>query len=136
MTHKNKTLATLLAASLGGIGAYRFYLRGSGDKLGWAHASCAIVSICLILLFPNMQPFFALLPLIISSLSGLLAALILGLSPDEKWDAKFNPNSTKKSDSRWPLAILVALSFTFAAFGLIATMARTFDLLFTGGAFG
>jgi hypothetical protein len=37
--HKNKTLATLLAFLLGGIGAQRLYLGGLRDRALWAHLS-------------------------------------------------------------------------------------------------
>ncbi len=135
-SHKNKSIATLLAVSLGGLGAYRFYLRGMRDKWGWLHLATLPISSALLPLFHKEMAFFALLPLIISTLGGFLAALVLGLTSDEKWDAQFNPNSGKKSDSTWPLALLIVLAFGGGAIGLIATLARSFDLLMTGGAYG
>lgn len=136
MSHKNKTIATLLASSLGAFGSYRFYLRGSKDKLGWAHAASIPLSALLLAAFPNANWFFTLLPLLLSGLLGLLAALVLGLMSDEKWDARFNPNSTLKSDSQWPLAVILVISFSTGAFGAIALMARASDLLLTGGSLG
>ena len=46
--HKNKTLATLLAFLLGGVGAHRFYLRGASDTWGWLHA-CSVPVIGLVM---------------------------------------------------------------------------------------
>ena len=40
--------------------------------------------------WPKADPYFLLLPLIVSILAGILEALVLGLMPDEKWDAAFN----------------------------------------------
>jgi hypothetical protein len=56
--------------------------------------------------------------------------------PDEKWDASFNPQSGKLSNSRWPLAVVLVATLLFGAFGLIASIARLFDLLYTGGVYG
>lgn len=112
--HKNKTLATLLAAVLGGLGAHRFYLYGSKDKWAWVH----------VLLFP------------LSVLAGFLEALVIGLTPDEKWDGLHNRSSGKRSSSGWPLVILLVLTFGGGAIAVIAAIARAFDLLYTGGAYG
>jgi TM2 domain-containing membrane protein YozV len=112
--HKNKTLATLLAAVLGGLGAHRFYLYGKKDKWGWLH----------IFFFP------------LSVYAGFIEALVLGLTPDEKWDASHNPGSDQRSRSGWGLAILLVITVGFGAIALIATLARIVDIAYTGGAYG
>ncbi len=112
--HKNKTTASFLAAFLGGLGAHRFYLYGKKDVWAWVH----------VFLFP------------LSVFAGFLAALVIGLTPDEKWDARYNRDSGRKSDSGWPLAVLLVLTFGGGAIILIAAIARAFDLMFTGGAYG
>lgn len=114
VTHKNKTLAALLASLLGGVGAHRFYLHGKKDLWAWVH----------VILFP------------LSIFAGFIGALVIGLTPDEKWDAEKNPASGKQSDSGWPVIFIVVLTFGFGATALIATIARVFDLLYTGGAYG
>jgi len=134
--HKNKTFATLLAAAGGGIGLHRFYLRGLSDKWGWLHAVSLLGCAAVFALWPKADPYFLLLPLILSILVGTLEALVLGLMPDEKWDAAFNACSGKQSDSSWPLAMVLVATLMFGAFGLIATIARLFDLLYTGGIYG
>lgn len=112
--HKNKTLATFLSAVFGGLGIHRFYLYGKKDVWAWVH----------VLLFP------------FSVFAGFLEALIIGLTPDEKWDALHNRDSGRQSSSGWPLALLLVLTFAGGATALIAAIARAFDLLFTGGAYG
>ena len=87
-------------------------------------------------LWPQADPFFLLLPLFLSMLAGYLEALVLGLMPDEKWDATYNAGSGKQSDSRWPLALVLVATLLVGAFGLIACIARLFDLLYTGGIYG
>ncbi len=134
--HKNKTFATLLAAVTGGIGLHRFYLRGLADKWGLLHAASLLGVAAVFALWPKADPYFLLLPLILSILVGVLEALVLGLMPDDKWDASFNAGSGKQSNSRWPLAIVLVATLMFGAFGLIAAIARLFDLLYTGGIYG
>jgi TM2 domain-containing membrane protein YozV len=136
VSHKNKSFATLLASLFGGIGLHRFYLRGLGDKWGWLHAASLPLSGVVIALAPKADPFFQYLPLIVSMLIGFLEALVLGLMPDEKWDPKFNAGSGKQSSSRWPLAVVLVATLMVGAFGLIASIARLFDLLYTGGIYG
>lgn len=135
-THKNKTLTTFLAFLLGGIGMHRFYLHGKSDKWGWLHLLSLPASGLILGLFPEAPLFFGIMPLILSVLVAFLETLVIGLTPDEKWDAKYNAASGRSSASGWPLAILLVLTVGVGATGLIGTIARTFDLLFTGGAFG
>lgn len=134
--HKNKTFATLLATLLGGLGLHRFYLRGLGDKWGWLHLAGLLGCAAVFALWPKADPFFLLLPLFLSMLAGFLEALVLGLMPDEKWDARFNAGSGRHSASRWPLALVLVATLLVGAFSLIACIARLFDLLFTGGIYG
>ncbi len=112
--HKSKALATLYASLFGGLGIHRFYLYGKKDVWAWVHVA----------LFP------------LSVYAGFLEALIIGLTPDDKWDAAHNLDSGQQSKSGWPLAVLLVLTFGIGAIALIAAIARTFDLLFTGGAYG
>ncbi|MTW12984.1 NINE protein [Pseudoduganella eburnea] len=134
--HKNKSFAALLAVVTGGIGLHRFYLRGLADKWGWLHAASLLGVAAVFAVWPKADPYFLLLPLILSILVGTLEALVLGLMPDEKWDARFNAGSGKQSHSSWPLAFVLVAGLMFGAFGLIATIARLFDLLYTGGIYG
>jgi len=134
--HKNKTLATALAFVLGGLGAHRFYLKGSVDRIGLLHL-CSVPAAGLVYgLGRAPNPYYVLLPLIVSWLAGFLEALVIGLTPDEQWDARHNAGSGRHSQSRWPLALLLVATMLVGATVLIAAIARLFDLLYTGGAYG
>lgn len=135
-THKNKTLATLLAFVLGGLGAHRAYLRGTRDTWLWLHLASLPAAATIALLAPGANGFYQLLPLIVSMLAGFLEALVLGLMSDEKWDGLYNAGSGRQSASNWPLALLLVATLMVGAGGLIATISRLFDLLYTGGAYG
>ena len=106
MPFKNKTLATLLAAVGGTFGLHRFYLLGAGRLLPWLY----------VLTFWTLIPTFA----------GFIEALRFALTPDERWDARWNTGSGRSSDSGWPVILLavltmlggVTLLMTVLAFGI------------------
>lgn len=134
--HKNKTFATFLAAVTGGFGFHRFYLHGKTDRWGWLHFLSAPVSAMAVATGGDRPAMFMALPFIVSVLSALIEALVIGLTPDDKWDASHNPASGRQSDSRWPLALLLVLTVGAGAVAMIAALARIVDLLYTGGSFG
>lgn len=136
MKHYNKTLTTLLAALFGGFGLHRLYLHGIKDRWLWLHLSSWLLAGLLYATHQTMLMRFCLSPAIISILIGLLVALMTGVTPDEKWDARYNPESSRKSNSGWPLALLLVLTLMAGATALIAALARMMDLILTGGAFG
>ena len=133
---KNKTLATLLAASAGSIGAHRFYLHGWRDKWGWLHFSSLPLSVIIDQVFFGLPGLFAYGLFILSFLTAVIEALTIGLTADEKWDAIYHPHGEYVSASNWPLALLLVFTVGIGAIALIAVLARTFDLLYTGGAYG
>jgi TM2 domain-containing membrane protein YozV len=138
-SHKNKTLATLLASTLGGAGVHRFYLDGRRDFWAWAHFASLPLSALGIFVGASLAPVFSIFligPLIVSVLAGLIEALVLGLMPDAKWDAKYNPDSGRQSSSNWPLAVILVLTLAAGTAGLIFVLSRSFDLIYTGGAYG
>lgn len=135
VAHKNKTLATLLALLLGGLGIHRFYLKGGADRLGLLHL-CALPLTGILWGAVKPHPFYVLLPLLLSYIAGFVEGLVIGLTPDEAWDAQVNKGSGKTSRSNWMLPLLLVLILGIGAIVLIGTIARVFDLLYTGGAYG
>lgn len=133
--HKNKTFATLLALLLGGFGVHRFYLKGGTDRLGLLHL-CSLPLMGILYGAVKPHPFYVLLPLLVSYIAGWVEGLVIGLTPDEAWDAQYNKGSGKASRSNWMLALLLVLILGVGAIVLIGTIARVFDLLYTGGSYG
>ncbi len=135
-SHKNKTFATLLTALFGGIGFHRFYLNGWQDLWGWIRLATLPLSLAPLLMAPELPWILTASPLILSVFVSTIETLIIGLTPDEKWDARYTPHSGKKSHSRWLLIITLILAFGAGTTFFFFILARTVDLLYTGGAFG
>lgn len=135
-SHKNKTFAAFLAVLLGAVGAHRFYLRGSLDKLGLIHVASLPLAGLVYGLAPQADWFYKILPILVSAVAGYVEALVIGLTSDEKFDAAFNARSGKTSDSRWILALLLVATMMGGTGVLIWTMSRLVDLMYTGGAYG
>ena len=129
--HKNKTIATLLASTLGNLGAHRFYLHGKRDQFAWLHLVSLPISLLLTNLLFHLPLLITMSPWALSLLISLFTALVLGLKSDEKWDARYNPESGQTSGSTWPLALILVLTMAFGAFVLIFILARSFALLCT-----
>lgn len=135
-SHKNKTLATLITTFFGSIGFHRFYLYGWQDTWGWIRLATLPLSLGSMMMAPEVPWIFTASPLILSVIVSTIEVLVIGLTPDEKWDARHNPNSGKRSNSRWPLIVLLVLAFGAGTVFFFFILARTIDLLYTGGAFG
>jgi len=133
--HKNKTVATLLALLLGGFGIHRFYLKPGADRIGLLHLCCLpVMGILYGAVKPH--PFYMVLPLLVSYIAGFVEALVIGLTPDEKWDARYNQHSGRQSRSNWMLVLLLVITMLVATTVLIGTIARLSDVMYTGGAYG
>lgn len=133
--HKNKTVATLLALLLGGFGIHRFYLKPGADRIGLLHLCCLpVMGILYGAVKPH--PFYMVLPLLVSYIAGFIEALVIGLTPDEKWDARYNQHSGRQSRSNWMLVLLLVITMLVATTVLIGTIARLSDVMYTGGAYG
>lgn len=94
--YKSKTAATWLAFLGGGLGLHRFYLHGLKDVGGWVWAAVTLVGVqglrAHLVTGQDDHTAWLLLPVLGFSLAGgALMALVYGLMPDEKWNARFNP---------------------------------------------
>ena len=134
--HKNKTFAAALALIAGGAGLHRFYLYGIKDRWAWLHALLFIVTAGLLLAYPDRLLLLNTAPLIFSLLIACIAAFMIGLMPDEKWDALHNPESDQASNSSWMIAVLMVSNLAYSTTLLLITIARGFDIILTGGSYG
>ncbi|CAG4907323.1 NINE protein [Paraburkholderia saeva] len=132
---RSKTITAALAFFFGSLGAHRFYLYGLRDVYGWAHLLGTLIGIPGYLLLAATErastPGWVLvLPGAISLLAAFLAAIVYGLRPDEKWDAQFNAQTGKESDSGWTVIFIVIFSLLIGAFLLMTGLALSFQTYF------
>jgi hypothetical protein len=113
--YRSKTLATWIAVFAGALGAQRFYLYGSRDGLAWLHPLPTIVGLWgawrMHTLGQDDRLAWVLVPVLGLMLSlGMLAAIVSGLTPDERWDGRHNLGLPPRA-TRWGpvLGVIVAL---------------------------
>jgi hypothetical protein len=135
-TYKSKALTTVLALFLGSLGLHRFYLNNIKDSWGWLHAACLPASALLLVLHPEWPLLAYGAPMAVSLLVASLETFYIGLMADEKWDARYNAESDLKTNSRWPIPLMMVLNLFYGATLLLTVIARAFDLMLTGGAYG
>ncbi len=136
--HKNKTLSCLLSVTGGALGLHRFYLYGWRAVSGWIYLGASAAYLILLVSFwgrgslaANVAMLFPV-PVFVAAIE----ALCIGLTDDEKWDQQHNKRAQDRSQSRWPLAVILVLTLFCGFTGLVASMARATDLMLTGGSFG
>jgi hypothetical protein len=124
---KSKTLATWIALVGGSFGLHRFYLHGWRDVWGWLHPWPTLLGLYGL---QRVQQYgqddhvaWVLLPIggaIVAA--SMLAAILYGLTPDERWDRHFNP-AGGTTRSGWGAVIGVILALMLGAGTLMATIA-------------
>ncbi len=131
---KSKLATVALAFLFGSLGAHRFYLKGLGDKFGWAHllaTVAGVIGIASLRLDAGSTALnwtFAVAGGA-SLISAFLTAIVFGLRPDDKWDARYNPHG-QPTRSGWPVVILVILSLMIGTGLLMAGLAISFQTFF------
>lgn len=135
MTHptprlKSKTLATWMAFLGGSLGVHRFYLYGLRDWLGWLLPLPTLVGLWGVhrvsLYGQDDQLAWLLVPVLGFTLAGtMLQGIVYGLTPDERWHARHNPQlpADQAPASGWPVVIGIGLSLMVGATVLMATIA-------------
>jgi hypothetical protein len=126
--YRSKTLATWIALIGGSLGLHRFYLHGLKDLWGWLFPLPTVLGVWGI---QRVRDFgqddvtaWVLMPLLGITISvSMLGAVIYGLTPDEKWTARFNPGRTGAPASGWGAVIGVIAALMIGAGVLMATIA-------------
>ena len=125
---KSKTLATWLAVIGGSLGLHRFYLHGLRDPWGWLHVLVTPVGLAgvqRVLAFGQDDPAsWWMLPVGgLSIAAAMLAAIVTGLTPDERWDARHNAGARAGTPrSGWAAVIGVILALLLGATVLLSTI--------------
>lgn len=135
---KNKTLATWLTFWGGPLGLHRFYLKGLGDMLGWllpVPTAMGIYGIQRVQAFGlDDQLSWVLIPCLGFTIAGCaLTAIVYGLMPVEKWNAKFNPQSAADEaagQTNWLTVFGIATSLLIGTAVLMSSLAFSFQMYF------
>ena len=125
--YKSKTLATWLALIGGGLGLHRFYLHGLRDVWGWLWWLPSLLGaygVERVFKFgQDDQLSWLLIPLLGLALSAaMLCGIVYGLTPDEQWNARFNPQG-RAHQTGWAVVIGVVISLLVGATVLMSTIA-------------
>ncbi len=135
---KNKTLATWLTFWGGPLGLHRFYLKGLGDLLGWllpVPTALGIYGIQRVQAFGlDDQLSWVLIPFLGFNIAGCaLTAIVYGLMPAEKWNAKFNPQGNADEvagQTNWLTVFGIATSLLIGTAVLMSSLAFSFQMYF------
>lgn len=115
LRYRSKALATWLAVLGGTLGVHRFYLHGWRDRWGWCFPLPTLLGLAGV---QRMNAFgqddhaaWVLIPLLGLMISlAMLAAILYGLTPDERWAAQHNPGQPAQATGWLPvLGVIVAL---------------------------
>ena len=124
---RSKTFATWLAIIGGSLGVHRFYLHGLRDLPGWLHPLPTVIGFFGVLRVRSLgqddQIAWLLMPWLGCSISAaMLAAIVYGLTPDDKWNARFNTHAPE-SRSGWGAILGAMLALLVGASVLMSTIA-------------
>jgi hypothetical protein len=124
---KYKGAATWLALLVGVFGLHRFYLHGLRDRWGWCFPVPTLLGLLGVdrmnQLGQDDRLAWVLIPLLgVSLVAALLGGIIYGLTPDERWNARFNASQPAPA-SGWAPVIGVVLCLLIGGTTLMATIA-------------
>jgi TM2 domain-containing membrane protein YozV len=125
--YKSKTFATWLAVVAGSLGLHRLYLHGFGDRWGWLFLWPTLVGLYGVqrmrLLGGDDHLAWVLIPFLgVMVAIGMFSAIIYGLTPDERWNTRFNPTGPQHRTG-WATVIGVVLALVIGGGVLMATIA-------------
>jgi hypothetical protein len=131
--YRSKTVAAWLALLLGAFGVHRLYLAGLRDRLAWLYPWPTLIGALGVLRMRSLGQddhlSWLLIPWLGLMLSvAALSAIVLALTPDERWDARHNPGHAVVPTGWGPvLAAIAALALGgIALMGTIAFSGQKF----------
>ncbi|SEK37318.1 hypothetical protein SAMN05216359_101597 [Roseateles sp. YR242] len=125
--YRSKTIATWLSFALGSLGVHRLYLYGWGDRWAWAHPLPTLLGLYGVhrmdVLGQDDRLAWVLIPLLgLMVAQAMLAGILSGLTPDERWNARHNAGLPPRSTAWGPILGVIACLMVGGAC-LMATIA-------------
>lgn len=127
MHFRHKAWAALLAAVAGALGAHRVYL---GQRLWWLPLAVTLTMLPLLFGVRNWYQSPAFFVLMIPVIAGFVEALVIALTPDERFDARFNAHAQRRNRSGWDAVLVAIASLMVGATILLTTIALLFQTYF------
>lgn len=129
ITGRSKAVATWLAVVGGSLGLHRFYLHGVRDAWAWLYPWPTLIGAYG---FWRMRELGTddrlgsqLVPLLgLMVATAMLSAIVCGLTPDERWQAKYGTSGTPTSTG-WATIAGVIVALAIGATATMATIAFT-----------
>ena len=127
MHTRSKTVATWLAVVGGSLGAHRFYLHGRADLRAWLYPWPTLLGLAGVVRMRNLgqddHVAWLLIPLLgLMITQAMLAAIVIGLTPDERWAARFDPPQPVRHTG-WGAVIGVIVALMLGGAVLMGTLA-------------
>lgn len=124
---RSKTAAAWIALLGGSLGLHRAYLYGWRDRWVWWFPWPTLIGLYGVWRMSKLgqddRLAWVLIPLLGLMLAGtMLAAIVYGLTPDEKWRERFDPQATTRP-AGWAAVIAVVLALAVGGGVLMATLA-------------
>jgi len=123
MHFRHKAFAALLAFLFGGLGLHRLYL---GQPRWWLPLAVTVLMIPLLIGVQNWYQSPAFFVMMVPIVAGFVEALVIALTTDAKFDARFNASADRTNHSGWD-AVLVAIATLMVGTTILMT---TIVLLF------
>ena len=132
---RSKTVATWLALGLGAVGGQRFYLRGWRDPLGWLSCLPTLIGLVGVWRMQTLGQDDSLSWLLIPWLGlmisvGMLNAILIGLTSDERWAERHGLPGQPATATRWGPIFGVMLALLLGGTALMSTIAYSGEKLF------
>ena len=123
-----KAVAGLLAMLAGVTGAHRLYL---GSRFWWIYPVLALVPLGWSLQAEEWfrHPGFFIAAMV--QVAALIEAIVFCLAPDERWDARWNAGSARRSASGWPAVLVAIAALVLGAILMMSVMAIALEGYFT-----
>lgn len=124
---RSRLVASLLALFVGFSGVHRRYLGA-----GWwpVYPLIALPAIGFAL---RAEPWFRHPGYFVASLvvvAAMLEAILFSLTPDDRWDARYNAGADRSSRAGWSNVFVAIVALMLGAILLISTMAIAFETWF------